>query len=123
MNREQQSLWDFGGLPEQGNGRKVYGVAELNRKVKGLLENQLGAIWVMGEITGLRGQSSGHIYFGIKDEKGQLNCALFRGADAENRSLLEDGMKVLLQGDITLFEARGQYQLIVRVRTALQLPV
>jgi len=114
MNREQQSLWDFGGLPEQGSGRKVYGVAELNRKVKGLLENQLGAIWVMGEITGLRGQSSGHIYFGIKDEKGQLNCALFRGADAENRSLLEDGMKVLLQGDITLFEARGQYQLIVR---------
>ncbi|SVA92155.1 uncharacterized protein METZ01_LOCUS145009, partial [marine metagenome] len=101
-------------MPEQGNGRKVYGVAELNRKVKGLLENQLGAIWVMGEITGLRRQASGHIYFGIKDEKGQLNCALFRGADAENRSLLEDGMKVLLQGDITLFEARGQYQLIVR---------
>ena len=114
MNREQQSLWDFGGLPEQGNGRKVYGVAELNRKVKGLLENQLGAIWVMGEITGLRRQASGHIYFGIKDEKGQLSCALFQGTEAENRSLLEDGTQVLLQGDITLFEARGQYQLIVR---------
>ena len=114
MSREQQSLWDFGGLPEQGEARKVYGVAELNRKAKGLLENQLGTVWVEGEITGLRRQSSGHIYFGIKDEKGQLGCALFRGTDAENRSLIEDGTQVLLQGDVTLFEARGQYQLIVR---------
>ena len=114
MSREQQSLWDFGELPEQGEARRVYGVAELNRKVKGLLENQLGAVWVEGQITGLRRQSSGHIYFGIKDEKGQLGCALFRGTDAENRSLIEDGTQVLLQGDVTLFEARGQYQLIVR---------
>jgi exodeoxyribonuclease VII large subunit len=114
MSREQQSLWDFGGLPEQGEARKVYGVAELNRKAKGLLENQLGTVWVEGQITGLRRQSSGHIYFGIKDEKGQLGCALFRGADAENRSLIEDGTQVLLQGDVTLFEARGQYQLIIR---------
>ena len=114
MSREQQSLWDFDGLPEQGEARKVYGVAELNRKAKGLLENQLGTVWVEGQITGLRRQSSGHIYFGIKDEKGQLGCALFRGTDAENRSLIEDGTQVLLQGDVTLFEARGQYQLIVR---------
>ena len=68
MSREQQSLWDFGGLPEEGEARKVYGVAELNRKAKGLLENQLGTVWVEGEITGLRRQSSGHIYFGVKDE-------------------------------------------------------
>jgi exodeoxyribonuclease VII large subunit len=114
MSREQQSLWDFDGLPEQGEARKVYGVAELNRKAKGLLENQLGTVWVEGQITGLRRQSSGHIYFGIKDEKGQLGCALFRGTDAENRSLIEDGTQVLLQGDVTLFEVRGQYQLIVR---------
>ena len=114
MSREQQSLWDFGELPEQGEARKVYGVAELNRKAKGLLENQLGTVWVEGEITGLRRQSSGHIYFGIKDGKGQLGCALFRGTDAENRSLIEDGTQVLLQGNVTLFEARGQYQLIIR---------
>ena len=114
MSREQQSLWDFEGLSEQGEARKVYGVAELNRKAKVLLENQLGTVWVEGQITGLRRQSSGHIYFGIKDEKGQLGCALFRGTDSENRSLIEDGTQVLLQGDVTLFEARGQYQLIVR---------
>ena len=71
MSREQQSLWDFGGLSGQEEARKVYGVAELNRKVKGLLEGQLGAVWVEGQITGLRQQASGHIYFGIKDEEGQ----------------------------------------------------
>ena len=114
MSREQQSQWDFGGPPYQGETRKVYGVTELNREVKGLLENQLGTVWVEGQITGLRQQASGHIYFGIKDEKGQLSCALFRGTDSENRSLLEDGTQVVLQGEVTLFEARGQYQLIVR---------
>ncbi len=114
MNREQQSLWDFGGLAEQGKARKVYGVAELNRRVKGLLEGQLGTIWVEGQVTGLRRQASGHFYFSIKDEKGQLSCALFRGVDLESRLLLEDGTQVLLHGQITLFEARGQYQLIVR---------
>ena len=46
MSREQQSLWDFEGLSEQGEARKVYGVAELNRKAKVLLENQLGTVWV-----------------------------------------------------------------------------
>ena len=114
MSREQQSQWDFGGPPDQGEARKVYGVTELNREVKGLLENQLGTVWVEGQITGLRQQASGHIYFGIKDEKGQLSCALFRGTDSENRSLLEDGTQVVLQGEVTLFEPRGQYQLIVR---------
>jgi exodeoxyribonuclease VII large subunit len=114
MSRKQQSLWDFGELAEQGKSRKVYGVAELNRRVKELLECQLGMMWVEGQVTGLRRQASGHLYFSIKDEKGQLSCALFRGVDLENRMLLEDGTQVLLQGQITLFEARGQYQLIVR---------
>ncbi|SVB00752.1 uncharacterized protein METZ01_LOCUS153606, partial [marine metagenome] len=69
---------------------------------------------VEGEITGLRRQASGHTYFGIKDENGQLSCVLFRGTAVENRALLEDGAQVLLQGGVTLFESRGQYQLIVR---------
>ena len=114
MSREQQSLWDFGGPPDQGEARKVYGVTELNREVKALLESQLGTVWVEGEITGLRRQASGHTYFGIKDENGQLSCALFRGTAVENCALLEGGAQVLLQGGVTLFESRGQYQLIVR---------
>ena len=114
MSRDQQSLWDFGGSPDSGGARRVYGVTELNREVKGLLEKQLGTVWVVGQVTGLRQQASGHIYFGIKDEDGQLNCALFRGVDSEKHSLLEDGVQVVLQGKVTVFEPRGQYQLIVR---------
>ena len=72
-----------------GATRRVYGVAELNREAKGLLENQLGTVWVVGQVTGLRQQASGHIYFSIKDEDGQLSCALFRGVDSEKHSLLE----------------------------------
>ncbi len=59
-------------------------------------------------------KSSGHIYFTLKDAGAQLSCVLFRGEAVMNRSLLQDGQKVLLQGDVTVYEARGQYQLIVR---------
>src|SRR5262249_35544908 len=69
---------------------------------------------VSGEITNLRVQSSGHIYFTLKDAAAQLSCVLFRGAPVTQRDLLADGQKILLQGDITVYEARGQYQLIVR---------
>ena len=83
MSREQQSQWDFGGALVTGRVCRVYGVTELNREVKGLMEKQLGTVWVVGQVTGLRKQASGHIYFGIKDEDGQLSCALFRGVDSE----------------------------------------
>jgi exodeoxyribonuclease VII large subunit len=71
-------------------------------------------VWVTGEVTNLRAQSSGHIYFTLKDAAAQLSCVLFRGAAIARRELLQDGQKVLLQGDVTVYEARGQYQLIVR---------
>jgi exodeoxyribonuclease VII large subunit len=71
-------------------------------------------VWVSGEITNLRAQTSGHIYFTLKDASAQLACVLFRGEPVARRELLRDGQKVLLQGDLTVYEARGQYQLIVR---------
>lgn len=113
-NRLQQSQWDFEGKSNQPTKRTIYRVSELNRKVKALLQNQFGGVWVEGEVTGLRQQSSGHVYFAIKDDKGQLNCALFRGITVSQRSLIKNGVQVLLLGELTLFEARGQYQLIVR---------
>ena len=58
----------------------------------------MGAVWVTGEITNLRAQSSGHIYFTLKDAGAQLSCVLFRGEAQVDRSLLQDGRKVLLQG-------------------------
>jgi len=65
-------------------------------------------------ISNLRRQSSGHVYFSIKDARSQLSCVLFRGQSVGNRDLLEDGKEVILQGDITVYEARGQYQILVK---------
>ncbi len=94
--------------------RKILSVSELTAQVRRLLEGQVGTIWVTGEVTNLRAQSSGHMYFTLKDAGSQLNCVLFRAEPVAHRELLEDGQKVLLQGDVTVYEARGQYQMIVR---------
>src|SRR5205814_4629496 len=74
---------------------------------------QVGRIWVTGEITNFRAQSSGHLYFTLKDTAAQLSCVLFRGELQVDRSLLQDGRKVVLQGEVTVYESRGQYQLRV----------
>jgi len=113
MSKQSKSQWDFGELFPTEATRKVLSVSELTAQVKRLLEKQVGAVWVSGEITNLRAQSSGHIYFTLKDATSQLSCVLFRGEAIMNRSVLQDGQKVLLQGDVTVYEARGQYQLIV----------
>ena len=108
-----RSQWDFGELFPPETGRKILSVSELTAHVRQLLERHLGTVWVSGEITNLRTQSSGHIYFTLKDPGAQLNCVLFRSEPVMNRSLLADGRKVLVQGEVTVYEARGQYQLIV----------
>ena len=113
MSNQPKSQWDFGELFPKEQTRKVLSVSELTAQVKRLLEKQIGTVWVTGEVTNLRAQSSGHIYFTLKDAGAQLSCVLFRGEAVMNRSLLQDGQKILLQGDLTVYEARGQYQLIV----------
>ncbi|HEU5124349.1 MAG TPA: exodeoxyribonuclease VII large subunit [Verrucomicrobiae bacterium] len=114
---KSKSQWDFGELfpPEpKVPERKVLSVAELTTQIRRALEKQIGSVWVGGEVTNLRFQSSGHIYFTLKDASSQVSCVLFRGETVAHRDLLEDGQKLLLQGDVTVYEARGQYQLIVR---------
>jgi len=114
MSKQAKSQWDFGELFPAEQTRKVLSVSELTAQVKRLLEQSVGQVWVTGEVTNLRAQASGHIYFTLKDAGAQLSCVLFRGAAVAQRELLADGRKVLLQGDVTVYEARGQYQLIVR---------
>ena len=114
MSKPAKSQWDFGDLFAAAPVRKVLSVGELTTDIKRLLEKQVGTVWVGGEITNLRAQSSGHVYFTLKDVAAQLSCVLFRGTAAAQRNLLADGQKVLLQGSVTVYEARGQYQLIVR---------
>jgi exodeoxyribonuclease VII large subunit len=109
-----KSQWDFGELFPTEQTRRVLSVSELTAQVRSLLEKQIGAVWVGGEVTNLRAQSSGHIYFTLKDAAAQLSCVLFSRERVPHRELLADGQKVLLQGDVTVYEARGQYQLIVR---------
>jgi exodeoxyribonuclease VII large subunit len=114
MSKQTKSQWDFGELFPAEATRKVLSVSELTAQVRRLLEKQVGSIWVTGEVTNLRAQSSGHMYFTLKDALSQLGCVLFSREKIPHRELLADGQKVLLQGDVTVYEARGQYQLIVR---------
>ncbi len=112
--KDSQSQWDFGELFAEEETRDVFTVSDLTTRVKRTLENQIGQVWVEGEISNLRAQASGHFYFSIKDARAQLSCVLFRGTRVGQRELMEDGQKVVLQGDLTVYEQRGQYQLIVR---------
>lgn len=114
MSKTSKSQWDFGELFAPEETRKVLSVSELTGKVRALLEKSIGLVWVGGEISNLRAQSSGHMYFTLKDAAAQLSCVLFSREKVPLRELLADGKKVLLQGEVTVYEARGQYQLIVR---------
>ena len=79
MARPVKTQWEFGELFPREPTRKVLTVTELTWQIKRLLEQQVGEIWVTGEVTNLRLQSSGHIYFTLKDADAQLSCVLFRG--------------------------------------------
>ena len=109
-----KSQWDFGELFPAAQTRRVLTVSEITGNIRRALEKEIGSVWITGEVTNLRAQSSGHSYFTLKDAAAQLACVLFRGEAVESRALLQDGQKVVLQGDLTVYEPRGQYQLIVR---------
>ena len=93
---------------------KAISVTRLVRRMRNLLEIELGEVWVEGEISNIRKQSSGHQYFTLKDDGGQVPCVLFRGNGSKLKFDLADGMKVLVFGEASLYEARGQVQLIIR---------
>ena len=96
--------------PEQ-----VLEVTALTRLIKGQLEENFSRVWVKGEVSNLRKQSSGHIYFSLKDVGSQLPCALFARDAAQQSFELKDGMEVLLLGDVSVFEPHGRYQLIAKI--------
>ncbi len=119
MPKPAKSQWDFGELFPVEQTRKIMSVAELTGQIRRVLEKQVGQVWVTGEITNLKLQSSGHVYFTLKDASAQLSCVLFRGETQADRSLLLEGRTVVLQGEITVYEPRGAYQLRV-ARVELQ---
>jgi len=94
----------------------VYSVSELTNAVRSLLEGHIGEVWVEGEISNYRKQSSGHHYFTLKDDRSQLACVMFaRSYGAQAKVRLSDGMQIQAYGSVTVYEARGQYQLIVQL--------
>lgn len=92
--------------------RDVYTPSRLNREARTLLERGFPALWIEGEISNLSRPSSGHWYFSIKDESAQLRCAMFRQRNILTRFTPKDGLRVLLRGRISLYEARGDYQFL-----------
>jgi exodeoxyribonuclease VII large subunit len=108
------SQWDFGELFSPAATRRVFSVTELTTTLRRLLEKEVGTVWITGEVTNLRAQGSGHIYFTLKDASAQLSCVLFRSEPVAHRAALQDGQRLILHGELTVYEARGQYQLIVR---------
>lgn len=95
---------------------KVLTVSEVTRAVRDAIEGSVGQVWVQGEICNHRRQASGHQYFTLKDERSQLPCVLFFKPALRRRTVaLSDGMLVQAHGAMTVYEARGQYQLNVEV--------
>src|SRR5213596_2614954 len=94
---------------------KVFTVAELTRAIRGALETKFSAVWVQGEISNYKPHPSGHQYFTLKDQRAQISCVIWRDTIAPPRQPLVDGTQVQVYGTVTVFEARGQYQLSVQI--------
>ena len=97
-----------------GGGTRAESVTEFTRRVKALLEGGLKPGWVRGEVSNLRIQASGHVYFSLKDAGAQVRAVMFRGDAARQTTKLREGGQVVVYGEASVYEARGEYQLIVR---------
>src|SRR6266702_8608205 len=94
---------------------KIFTVGELSRQIRNTLEVKFGAVWVQGEISNYKQHPSGHKYFTLKDSRAQIACVIFRNAPLSLQQPLVDGAQVQVYGNVSVFEARGQYQLSVEI--------
>jgi exodeoxyribonuclease VII large subunit len=97
---------------------KVFTVSELTRSIRGTLETKFAAVWVQGEMSNYKLHPSGHQYFTLKDQRAQISCVIWRDTmqpPPRKHSGLADGAHVQVFGTVTVFEARGQYQLNVQI--------
>jgi exodeoxyribonuclease VII large subunit len=97
----------------KATGQHVHSVSELNRMVRQLIENDLPLLWVEGEVSNLARPASGHLYFSLKDERAQVRCAFFRGAQRGLAQPPANGQQVLVRARVSLYEPRGEFQLVV----------
>lgn len=99
--------------PALDDERSILTVTALNREARLIIESGLGRVWVEGEISNVARPSSGHMYFTLKDARAQVRCAMFRQENRRLRFALEDGQQVVVRGRVSLYETRGDFQLIV----------
>jgi exodeoxyribonuclease VII large subunit len=92
--------------------KDIYSVSRLVRETRAVLEGSFPLLWVSGEISNLAQPASGHIYFSLKDEAAQVRCAMFRMKRQRLRFQVENGQQVLIRARVSLYEARGEFQLI-----------
>ncbi len=92
---------------------RIYSVSELTAELKALLENTFTGVWVEGEISNFKHHTSGHMYFTLKDDRGQLRAVMFRGSNRGLQFRPEDGLAVIVFGNVTIYEPRGEYQIYV----------
>jgi exodeoxyribonuclease VII large subunit len=92
--------------------RKIYSVYDITSEIKRSLD-RLGIVWIQGEISNFKRHSSGHLYFSLKDQKAQMKAAFFRNNNMYLKFRPEDGMEVLVRGRLSVYEPRGDYQIIV----------
>lgn len=90
----------------------ILSVEQLNRKLKSVIESQMGLIWVQGEISNFVAHSSGHFYFSIKDDKAQMRAVMFRGHNSRLKFKPANGLEVILRGRVTMYEPRGENQIV-----------
>lgn len=109
--RVEQFALDFALAPQ----RRIYSVAELNAAIRAVLDGEFADVWVAGEISGLKLAASGHYYFTLKEREAQVRCVAFRSAHRYWKFKPRDGMAVLSRGRIDVYEARGEYQLLVEL--------
>lgn len=98
---------------QAASNRTILSVSELNRSVANMLESEFSWIWVEGEISNLAKPASGHIYFSLKDSGAQIRCAMFKSRIQDLRFRPENGLNIVVRGKVSLYEARGDYQIIV----------
>lgn len=100
-------------LFEEKKAPQALSVTQLVRRMKNLLEIEIGEVWVEGEVSNLRRQASGHWYFSLKDDRAQISCAMFSAARRRGSADIEDGVRVRVFAEPGIYEARGQLQIIV----------
>jgi exodeoxyribonuclease VII large subunit len=113
FGHSKTSLNQVGNNSGQTPEQKIYNVSELNQKARMLLESEFLNVWISGEISNLVKATSGHWYLTLKDQKAQIKGAMFKGNNRQVRANIENGTQVLVRGRLSLYEPRGDYQLII----------